>query len=515
MGLVRAGTTQQQMGLDSGPATDVPGLAQLTARVMTLAGRGELTALEAELEAARARSAATAPPPWRLALWSAMRALLEGRLEQCDRLAREAADAGRSIGEDDAATHVDVLLVRLRREQDRPAEAEVILRDLLGRHPTLLAGQVAWASLLGQVGRDSQARRELRRLAIDEFAEVRGDPGWLPAMCQLAELAVTVDREAEAGVLYRHLKPFGWRLAVEPMAAACHGSVSFYLALLSQALGRWDEAEAHFEDALEAHAAAGAPILAAHTQGQYAALLRTRDRDDDWDRAVALLAQAENIYRRLGIDGRAGECQALLARSTDPATVAPDAENVWRFEGGAWQVCFDGGSATLQDTKGLRDLTSLVNHPGRSFHVADLWGGTRRGVGRAGTNGSGLGRRPGGVNVRFLAPEEPNLDDQTRAECQARLDELESELEAAVRRDDRIAIAIARAEQDIIAGELAAEATGEDPVARVRRLVTLRMRREVDRVSQAHPALGRHLRDSVRTGTFCAYEPPAPTSWTT
>jgi hypothetical protein len=52
-------------------------------------------------------------------------------------------------------------------------------------------------------------------------------------------------------------------------------------------------------------------------------------------------------------------------------------------------------------------------------------------------------------------------------------------------------------------------------VARVHRLVTLRLRLAIDHVAQVHPELGRHLRQSVRTGTFCAYEPAVPLSWTT
>jgi hypothetical protein len=32
-------------------------------------------------------------------------------------------------------------------------------------------------------------------------------------------------------------------------------------------------------------------------------------------------------------------------------------------------------------------------------------------------------------------------------------------------------------------------------------------------VEAAHPDLGRHLRRSVRTGTYCSYHPTEPTDW--
>jgi len=75
-----------------------------------------------------------------------------------------------------------------------------------------------------------------------------------------------------------------------------------------------------------------------------------------------------------------------------------------------------------------------------------------------------------------------------------------------------------RGEREWIAAELAAayglhgrsRLTG-DPVERARQAVKWRIRHAIGRVEQAHPALGRHLRNSIRTGVFCAYL-PEPTS---
>ena len=36
----------------------------------------------------------------------------------------------------------------------------------------------------------------------------------------------------------------------------------------------------------------------------------------------------------------------------------------------------------------------------------------------------------------------------------------------------------------------------------------------VRRIEAAHPELGRHLANSVRTGTFCTYSPERPVRWT-
>ena len=39
------------------------------------------------------------------------------------------------------------------------------------------------------------------------------------------------------------------------------------------------------------------------------------------------------------------------------------------------------------------------------------------------------------------------------------------------------------------------------------------MKATVGRLEELHPALGRHLQVSVRTGFWCCYQPEAPVEW--
>jgi hypothetical protein len=48
---------------------------------------------------------------------------------------------------------------------------------------------------------------------------------------------------------------------------------------------------------------------------------------------------------------------------------------------------------------------------------------------------------------------------------------------------------------------------------RARSAVTARIRDAIKRIGTTHPELSRHLERSVRTGTFCVYEPETPTRW--
>jgi len=46
-----------------------------------------------------------------------------------------------------------------------------------------------------------------------------------------------------------------------------------------------------------------------------------------------------------------------------------------------------------------------------------------------------------------------------------------------------------------------------------RTAVTARIRDAIRRIGEAHPDLARHLARTVRTGTFCSYEPDHTARW--
>ncbi len=58
-------------------------------------------------------------------------------------------------------------------------------------------------------------------------------------------------------------------------------------------------------------------------------------------------------------------------------------------------------------------------------------------------------------------------------------------------------------------GEVGTEGAAE----RARAAVTMRIRTALLRIEKEHPALGRHLARSIRTGAVCRYDPEVSTSW--
>jgi hypothetical protein len=212
---------------------------------------------------------------------------------------------------------------------------------------------------------------------------------------------------------------------------------------------------------------------------------------DDRERLAAALV----AYRELGLAGRVAELEQVLGAERGVAMPG----NSFRKEGDGWAVRYDGRVSRLKDVKGLRDLAVLLAQPGREVAAVDLAGA------------------PGAPVQGDLGAA---LDARAKADFKARLTELEAELEEADTAGDAARSARAEAERAAILAELAAAfGLGGRPrptgahTERARQAVTWRIRDALARIEGADAALGRHLRRSVRTGTYCAYDPAEPVEW--
>ncbi len=156
--------------------------------------------------------------------------------------------------------------------------------------------------------------------------------------------------------------------------------------------------------------------------------------------------------------------------------------------GSAW----DGTTAHVPDSKGVRDLAVLVAHPGVAVPATEL-----------------AGRRP-------FSGADPVLDDRAKAEYRRRLVELDEELDSgrAVAGRRRAARSGPRTRRQALLAELSG-AVGlggrdrrlGDDAERARKAVSARIRDAIGRVASVHPALGTHLGAAVRTGLWCSYAP--------
>jgi tetratricopeptide (TPR) repeat protein len=326
------------------------------------------------------------------------------------------------------------------------------------------------------------------------LAELPRDKEWLPNLFGVTEGLLEGDVRGEpARLVYDELAPYGHLFLVDGIGAGFMGSVERPLGVLAMLAGDHDAAEAHFERALVANAGVGAPLALANTRRQYAELLRRRDAPGDAVRRDEQARLAEAFYRDAGILERLAGGEASIAPSQTAAT--------WRRTGAGWSVTYLARTADVPPVKGMADLARLLSRPGEEVHVLDLVGPT---AGAAPVQGD-LGEV---------------LDDRARAAYRQRLTDLDERIADAEADRDDDALARATEERDFLVAELTGAyglggrpRKAGDPAERARTTVTSRIRDAVSRVERVHPDLGRHLRASVRTGTFCSYSPERLQAW--
>jgi hypothetical protein len=165
--------------------------------------------------------------------------------------------------------------------------------------------------MYAELGLTDKARPVFEELAVNEFGAIQQDALWAASITFLVEVCATLGDGDHAEVLYRLLSPYA-TYAVVAGEWASFGAGSRFLGQLAATMGRWQEAEAHFEQAVGMNARMGAKPWLAHTQFQYARMLIERAMAGDVGRARILLAEAETIARQLGM--RSLETRIAAAR---------------------------------------------------------------------------------------------------------------------------------------------------------------------------------------------------------
>jgi TolB-like protein/tetratricopeptide (TPR) repeat protein len=180
-----------------------------------------------------------------------------------------------------------------------------------------------------------------------------------------------------------------------------------------------------------------------------------------------------------------------------PAGIARPAGSVFRRDGRVWTVDYEGAGAQLVELKGFHDIARLLRTPAEPVHCLEL---------------SGAAPTP--------QSRHDVLDARARREYKQRVEELQADLERAESDNDPARADALRAELDAVVDELV-RATGlggrsrtmAGDAERARSATTWRIRSAIKKIRAAHPRLGQHLANSVRTGVFCVYDPETPLPW--
>jgi tetratricopeptide (TPR) repeat protein len=217
---------------------------------------------------------------------------------------------------------------------------------------------------------------------------------------------------------------------------------------------------------------------------------------------------ARDSLTSFGAEVWAERVDRLIERSpTDRAdpNQATTEQALFRADGDTRTIGWAGATVVVRDLKGLRYIARLLAEPGREFHATQL--------------------------VRLESGSDPSapfdagiplLDESARAAYRRRLADIEEDIADAEANNDLGRAELAERDRAYLVAELqraaglgGRERTVLDDGERARVSATRSIRYSLDRLAEYSPAVAAHLRQHVRTGTYCSYEPDVlhPLDW--
>jgi hypothetical protein len=150
----------------------------------------------------------------------------------------------------------------------------------------------------------------------------------------------------------------------------------------------------------------------------------------------------------------------------------------------------------VPNAKGFHDIAVLLARPGEPLPACDL------------------------ADMITRSRGEPTADRRALEAYRARLRDLDDDIAEASSNNDPGRADRARAEKDALVAELT-RSLGRggrprrlgDDTEKARRTVTVRIQRPLRLLDSHHPALASHLREVIRTGKTCGYQPAQRLTW--
>jgi tetratricopeptide (TPR) repeat protein len=443
---------------------------------------------------------------WLASMMRSMYATAQGR----DGDARRLADEARALAASDRdVTTASVLAwhrlsqaIAFERTDDVDAALAEVTRSV--RFPAFerYAQSIIDISRAMLLARFSDDVDDIQR-AVDvlpwESPFLRSDYGVVAGLAE--PVALAKDRRRARSV-YETLRPYGHCVDSSGRSGfACLGPIDGFIALVAGTMGAHDEAIERLERAIGVADRIGLRLYAADARQWQAHFLVARGGSGDVESARERLEQAEIVARSLGLRRTAGRIDRVRAElegrggASAASRHTPLArEFTFMREGEYWTVSAPTGTARVKDSRGMQMLAQLFAHPCRELHVLALMGSDGDAV-----DGGDAGEL---------------LDAEAIAEYRERLRSLDDDLSDAEKCADTGRAARARAERDAIAQELARGVgmggrgrRGGAAAERARVNVQRRIRGAIRRLGDSLPDLATYLDRTVKTGTFCTYEP--------
>jgi tetratricopeptide (TPR) repeat protein len=225
-------------------------------------------------------------------------AILHGDFADAEKFAEQTLDLGRSLQSGTAAGVYGIQMFTIRREQGRLAEVAPIFKRFMDENPKEATWRPGLALIASDLGFLEPARKAFDDIAADGFA-LPYDAKRSATLSYLAEVCARLEDADRAGQLFELLLPYKQLTVTVGTAVVCYGSAARYLGLLATAMGDWDTATESFELAIARNNVMQAWPWLAHTQADFAAMLKRRRSGADEERANELLEaawQAAELY---------------------------------------------------------------------------------------------------------------------------------------------------------------------------------------------------------------------------
>src|SRR5262249_35229357 len=116
---------------------------------------------------------------WHVAVFGALRASMEGRLDEAERLAIQTLELESWRGEG-AQQAFTILMVGIMLLRGRLPEFEGAYKELIAQNPAVTAVRCGLAYVYQQQHREADARREYEQIAARDFAELPCEQAFLP-----------------------------------------------------------------------------------------------------------------------------------------------------------------------------------------------------------------------------------------------------------------------------------------------------------------------------------------------
>lgn len=474
---------------------------------------GRLSEADEELEAL-SQFASSHPHPrfkWQLALLRAARATLGGHLTLADRLSATARRLGTRLH--DASPIQYELLQGFHRAQLRDDSAQWLTaaQSSLANLPDLPAVRIARAGILARNSQVELAAELLHGLADNSFQAI--PPSFLSLffLTILAEVASLTRDRRNAEVLYDLLEPHKQEFIVAGWGTAIDGSVAHYLALLASCLGRDSAAREHFTAATAANRRIGAPVLAARSTLCLAQHLADFGDASDLPTAYSLATHAAGTYTSLDLPRCASRARDLanrlhtqLSKSTPPSPLDAPTEqtpNVFRREADYWTLTYQGTTSRFRATLGFAYLATLLSQPGTPIHALDLIGARRSEADRYCTEDVAADATSWSAYRQRLAELSTQLDEAETHNNLGLRDRLSTEREMLLR------------EMSHSFSRSGLPRPYRSNVERARISARNRVSAALKSIAAVDARCALFLKRSLKTGTFCLYDPVEPTEW--